>query len=161
MSTDLRRLVTARAADMAEHVRLGLESEVTPHYRRLGNELLRLRCGRLVDSFVASVDGDSRPFLEYVDGIATERMTEGVGLDELQRALTLLEGSAWLTVIEGAGIASLPHDLGVVTTTIGEAKDALARRYLAGQRPAGSHAIDPGFLFAGTEPRPDTGERDQ
>jgi hypothetical protein len=156
MSTDLHRLVSAHAADMAEHVRAGLESEVTPHYSRLSDQLLRLRCGRLVDAFVASVDGDSRPFLDYVNGIANERMAEGVGLDELQRALTLLEGSAWTTVVEGAGLEDLPADLGIVTTTIGAAKDALARRYVAGPPSAGHGAVDVASLFAGTDVCPDT-----
>lgn len=158
MTTDLRTIVGAEAGAIADHVRHGLQSEKTPHYRVCSDRLLRLRCQRLVDAFIEATDGDPQPFVSYVRTIATRRMAERVGLDELQRALTLLEGRAWTTVSEHAAIGHLLDDLQLVTRTIGLAKDELAQRYLAGARRAADLAaeLEVPALFAGTDAIPET-----
>jgi hypothetical protein len=156
MTTDLSAIVGAEAGAIADHVRHGLQSEKAPHYRGLSDRLLRFRCQRLVDAFIESTSGDPAPFVSYVNAIAAERMAEGIGLDELQRALTLLEGRAWTTVTERAEIADLVEDLQVVTRTIGLAKDELARRYLAGRAARGASALEVRALFSGTDATPET-----
>jgi hypothetical protein len=156
MSTDLTTIVGAEAGAIADHVRHGLQSEKAPHYRSLSDGLLRLRCRHLVEALIASTRGDPEPFVAYVRSIASERIAEGVGLDELQRALTLLEGSAWTTVTERAPIAHLLEDLQVVTRTIGLAKDEIARTYLSdARRPAAASRLDTRALFDGTDPPPE------
>ena len=158
MTTDLRTIVGAEAGAIADHVRHGLQSERTPHYRGWSDGLLSLRCRRLVDAFVEATGGDAEPFVSYIRAIADRRMAEGVGLDELQRALTLLEGLAWTTVTDRAAIAHLVEDLQVVTRTIGLAKDELAQRYLAGagRGVRGAPALEVQALFAGTDTIPET-----
>lgn len=158
MTTDLRTIVGAEAGAIADHVRHGLLSEKTPHYRGWSDGLLRLRCRRLVDAFVEATGGDPEPFVSYIRAIAARRMAEGIGLDELQRALTLLEGRAWTTVTERAAIGELVEDLQVVTRTIGLAKDELAQRYLAGCGRAahGASKLEVPALFAGTDAIPET-----
>jgi hypothetical protein len=154
----LRRLVEAEAGAIADHVRLGLQCGAAPHYQRLSDLLLRRRCRRLVDAFAESTEGDPEPLVAYVRDIANERIAEGVGLEEIQRALTLLEGRAWASVIGTADIERLVGDLAVVTRTIGMAKDELARRYLAGQQRKSGSALAVPTLFAGTDGIPETGE---
>jgi hypothetical protein len=158
MTTDLRAIVGAEAGAIADHVRHGLQSEKTPHYRACSDRLLRLRCQRLVDAFIEATGGDPEPFVAYVRAIASRRMAERVGLDELQRALTLLEGRAWTTVTERAAIGDLLDDLLLVTRTIGLAKDELAQRYLAGTRQAADRVseLEVPALFAGTDAIPET-----
>lgn len=156
MTSDLGTLVAAEAGAIADHVRHGLQSEQAPHYHGLCDSLLRLRCRRLVEAFVEATSGDPEPFVAYVRGIAAERIAEGIGLDEIQRALTLLEGRAWTAVIERASIGHLVEDLGVVTSTIGRAKDELAQVYVSDERAAAARAFDVPALFAGTDSRPDT-----
>jgi hypothetical protein len=158
MTNDLAHLVEAEAGAIADHVRHGLQSEKAPHYRGLSDSLLRLRCRRLVDAFVEATRGNPDPFVSYVRGIAAERIAEGIGLDEIQRALTLLEGRAWQAVVGSASVAHLVEDLGVVTSTIGRAKDELAQAYVSDRRrSAAAHELNVPALFAGTDSRPDRG----
>jgi hypothetical protein len=158
MTTDLSAMVGAEAGAIADHVRHGLQSEKAPHYRGLSDGLLRLRCRRLVDAFIEATCGDPEPFVSHVRAIAAERMAEGIGLDELQRALTLLEARAWTIVTARAAISELVEDLQVVTRTIGLAKDELAQRYLAGTRreARGATGLEVRALFAGTDAVPET-----
>jgi hypothetical protein len=155
-------MVGAEACAIADHVRHGLQSEKAPHYRGLSDSLLRLRCRRLVEAFVEATQGDPEPFVSYVRSIAAERIAEGIGLEELQRALTLLEGRAWATVTERAAVGHLVEDLAVVTRTVGLAKDELAQTYLDGAgRAAAPSRLELRALFAGTDaaPEPDTTAR--
>jgi hypothetical protein len=149
--SDLSRLMAAQAGEIANYVRLGLESESTPHYQRLSDALLRRRCLQLVDAFVESTDGDPARFLSYVGSIVNERMAEGLGLGEVQHALTLLESRAWASVIECSDVDRVVRHLGVVTRLIGMAKDELARRYVAGRPPARGAPVEVDALFAGTD----------
>ena len=158
MSTDLWTVLGAESCAIADHVRHGLQSEKAPHYRGLSDGLLRLRCRRLVEAFVEATHGDPEPFVAYVRSIAAERIAEGMGLDEVQRALTLLEARAWVTVTERAASADLLEDLVVVTRTIGLAKDELAQTYVAGARSAPKPSRpEARALFAGTDPAPQLG----
>jgi len=157
MTNDLAAIVGAEACAIADHVRQGLQSEKAPHYLGLSDGLLRLRCRRFVEAFVEAMRGDPEPFVSYVLSIAAERIAEGVGLAELQRALTLLEARAWTTVTERAPIARLLDDLHVVIRTIGIAKDELAQTYVAGTRRAvpAPQELEVRALFAGTDAAPE------
>lgn len=159
MTTRLKSIVAAETGILADHIREGLKCDEAPHYRALDDGLLGLRCRRLVEAFADATEGDPNRFVDYVQEIAAARMAEGVGLQELQRALTLLEGRAWLMVIETAPIAQLVEDLEIVTGTIGKAKDALARRYLEqARRDEGRIDIAVPALFAGTDGVPEGGD---
>ena len=156
MIDDLAVIVGAEAGAIADHVRHGLQSEKAPHYLGLSDGLLRLRCRRLVEAFVEAMHGDPEPFVAHVRSIAAERIAEGIGLDELQRALTLLEARAWTTVTDRAALSHLVEDLQLVTRTVGLAKDDLARTYVAGARRASAPSeIELRALFAGTDAAPD------
>jgi hypothetical protein len=64
---------------------------------------------------------------EYVSTIAEGRLSEGFELEELQRALRILEVKAWRLVANESGVDSLRANLTALNTTIGYARDELAR----------------------------------
>jgi hypothetical protein len=163
MTSDLTRLVAADAGAIADHVRHGLQAARAPHYRGMSESLLRRRCRRLVDAFVESTRGNPEPLVAHVRDIASERMAEGIALEEIELALTLLEGRAWLSVIERMGLPHLADDLQVVTRTIGLARKELARRYRDGKHrtSARTAAVAVPALFAGTDQGPDLGGTDR
>jgi len=153
MSTTLAELLRAEAGAIVEELACELRRLDAPHYRALSDELLRLRCQRLVEAFLLSSGGNPRPFEDYVRQITSQRISEGYYLAEMQEALRLLEQRAWQLAVDGSNVASVVRHLGIITGTIGRAKDELARAFCAGKRRAEAALarIRPEALFAGTE----------
>ena len=136
------------ATAMADHLFRALQGPETPHYHGAGEALLRARCQALVAAFAKSCGGDPEPFGSHVRAITEERISEGYYLEEMQRALVALEQAAWHVAVERSNIGNLVRNLGVLTGTIGRAKDELARAFLADARRT---RLDLRRLFAGTE----------
>lgn len=141
------------APALTEAVSTGLRNADAPHYASIDAGALDERCHRLVDAFLASMAGSPAVFVEYVRGMTVERIGEGYYLREIQLALSLLESRAWHFVAERSNAASVVRDLGVVTATVGAAKDELARIYLEHKERAEAECVrlTASRLFAGTE----------
>ena len=141
------------APALAEAVSTGLRNADAPHYSSIDAGALDERCRRLVDAFLASMDGAPALFVEYVRGITGERIGEGYYLREIQLALSLLESRVWQLVAQRSDVASVVADLAVVTATVGAAKDELARIYLEHKERAEAECVrlTTSRLFAGTE----------
>ncbi len=138
--------------ELADFVADALLTSHAPHYRASIAARTRERCRRLVEAFAASLAGQPSALAIHVQAIAAERWAEGYALEELQLALTLLESHVWRLVVERSAARDVVRHLGIVTTTIGSAKDALARAYVerASSGRTFSAAADE-LLFAGTE----------
>jgi hypothetical protein len=121
---------------VTEELAVELARSEAPHYRKLDPAALRQRCRRLVEAFLASSGGDPAPFSAYMRELTDQRISEGYELVEIQRALVLLEQRAWQLAIEGSNVSTLVRHLSIITSTIGQAKDELARVFLARQRRA-------------------------
>jgi hypothetical protein len=160
MAMRLSELLEHEAAAVAEELAVELSRSEAPHYRRLEPGALRQRCRLLVEAFVASSDGDPAPFSVYMRELTAARISEGYELAEIQRALVLLEQRAWQLAIEDANIGTLVRHLSVITSTIGQAKDEMARIFLARQKRAeaalGRLRLD--GLFDGTDAHIEPGE---
>jgi len=130
MATRLSEALREEAVPIADELFGALHSAQTPHYRGAGEELLRRRCHDLVIAFVESCDGEPAVFSEHVRRVTQERIAEGYYLQEMQRALSVLEAAAWHVTIDRSNIADLVHHLTVVTSVIGRAKDELAVAFL-------------------------------
>ena len=130
MPTLLSDALREEASPIADELFRALQSAQTPHYRGAGEALLRRRCHGLVMAFVESCHGEPDVFTEYVRHATKERIAEGYYLQEMQRALSVLEAAAWHVTIDRSSILNLVHHLTVVTTVIGRAKDEIAVVFL-------------------------------
>jgi hypothetical protein len=153
MAPDLFELVRAQASELADLLSHELRTGNTPHYESAAAEVVRRRCHRLVKAFLESTRGNPAPFVKYVRQITDERISEGYYLTEMQHALRLLEERAWRIAVDGSNLDSLVRHLSIVTGTIGEAKDELARAFLAQKQRADTEAacLRAEMLFKGTE----------
>lgn len=144
------------ACELADALFEGLHGTARSHYETIDAADLRRRCARLVDAFLASLEGEAGAFIDYVRRITEERIAEGFYLPEIQQALSFLETRAWHIVVGRSSIGALLGHLSLVTGTIGAAKDELARVYLAHQQRAEADLLrlQTSRLFAGTEDPP-------
>jgi hypothetical protein len=141
------------ACELAAALFEGLRASRRSHYGTIDAADLTRRCARLVDAFLASLEGGPAAFVDYVRRITEERIAEGFYLPEIQQALSLLEARAWQIVVERSSVGALVGHLSAVTGTIGAAKDELARLYLAHKQRAEADLarLQTSRLFAGTE----------
>ena len=130
MPTRLSDALREEAAPIADELFRALHSAQTPHYRGTGEALLRRRCYGLVIAFVESCDGEPDVFSEHVRRVTRERIAEGYYLQEMQRALSVLEAAAWHVTVDRSNILNLVPHLTVVTSVIGRAKDEIAVVFL-------------------------------
>ena len=161
MSHALFELMHGRRDDLIETVVRRLRSSTAPHYQNLDPDLLRGRSERLVDTFLTALDDAPADFVRFIRRISEERISEGFFLPEIQTALNILEERAWQVAAAEAPAGdaeALVRDLGLITGTIGAAKDQLARIYLQRKEQAESRAdrlqarLDE--LFKGTDAPP-------
>jgi hypothetical protein len=129
--TRLSEALSERAAAIADELAGALHDARTPHYRGAGEELLRRRCQALTTAFLRECGGDPDAFAEHVRRVTHERIAEGYYLEEMQRALCVLEAAAWHVVVDRSNILDLVPHLTVVTSVIGRAKDEIATAFLA------------------------------
>jgi hypothetical protein len=148
MPTELCEAISEEGTALVEHLVGALQAPETPHYRGAGEAVLRERCQALVAAFADSCRGNPEPFASHVRAITHERLSEGYYLQEIQRALVVLEEAAWQLAVENSNVACLVRNLGLITATIGRAKDELALAYLADARRT---RLTLQRLFAGTE----------
>jgi len=152
MSSELFDILSGRATDLVRTLIMDIRRDA-PHYEAAGPEILGQRCRRLVEAFLASMAGGPAPFVTYVRQITEERISEGYYLPEMQQALSILESRAWQVAVERSTIVNLVPHLGIITGTIGAAKDELARVCLAHKQRADEdlERLQTKRLFAGTE----------
>ena len=138
MSTDLHLLISGHRADLAWSVTRRLMATDVPHYRELGPERVFDRATRLVNALLESLADVPSSFVDYILEIASTRIGEGYFLQEMQVALSVLEEQGWQIIVAGFPCTEHATHLARLSGTIGAAKDALARAYLARKRRADS-----------------------
>lgn len=123
---------------------------LSDHYRHVDKDLLDRRCKSAVAAFCESLRTSPAWFSDYVAFVARERLEAGYELGELQLLLNALEELLWRVCIDAfEDKDELVWALSVVSGTVGQAKDRMARVYLlnAGEK---RRDIDEDLLFAGT-----------
>jgi hypothetical protein len=122
------------------------------HYESAGEDAVRQRLEALYDHLVEAVgERDLGPMLAYAERIAEERFNAGYDLAEVQTAFNALEEATWSRVFAELEPSQLAESLGLVSTVLGAAKDALGRRYVSLATNAHAPSLDLQALFAGTE----------
>lgn len=69
------------------------------------------------------------PMVSYVEQIAEQRFYSGFDLQEVQTAFNVLEEHIWKYVLEDVPLGSQAEALSLVSSIIGNGKDALARTF--------------------------------
>ena len=120
------------------------------HYQAAGSSETRRRLDALYDEVLGAVSGcELDDIVDYARRLADERFTSGYDLSEVQCAINALEEAVWSRLCARLQPNELTVPLGVVSTVLGAAKDALAREYVA--LASGTHvaSLDMHALFAG------------
>jgi hypothetical protein len=112
------------------------------HYEGEGNQALRQRLGAILELTLSSIEtGHAEEIVEWAARVAHERFSAGYDLFELQTAINILEEAFWKRLLASRSPEELAHDLGLVISVLGIAKDELARAYVAlARQQAGSSA---------------------
>ena len=122
------------------------------HYDQAGETFTRDRLGELFDLVVAALrDRELAPVGAYCEDLATQRFNAGFDFTEVQTAFNTLEEAVWKRVASGVPAAELAEAIGLISTILGFAKDALARRYVSLATERRVPTLDLSALFEGTE----------
>lgn len=122
------------------------------HYESVTAEETRLRLERLYDVMLHAAEArDLAGVVAYAEHVAAERYHSGYGLSEVQTAFNVLEETIWSCVFAALEPSTHADVLSVVSSILGAAKDALARRYVALATRTHTPALDVTALLTGTE----------
>jgi len=127
MKESLRQILRRHAGSLAERLATELATRSGTRYQKLDHSVLSLRCHKLVEALIRSALESPEHLGEYVGRVADCRLGEGFELEELQRALRLLEVHAWRVVAAESSPDSLRSNLASLNTAMGFARDELAR----------------------------------
>jgi hypothetical protein len=120
------------------------------HYKSKGESFTRARLGELFDLVVATIASrELAPLSTRVEEIATERFGTGFDISEVQAAFNALELAMWRRLVASTPPEDLAESMGLLSTVMGFAKDALARRYISLASNRHVHSLDLSALFTG------------
>lgn len=119
-------------------------------YNEAGPNVSRERLAELFRLTVAGIrDRDLTPVIEYMNQVARDRYHAGYAIREVQIAINVLEEAIWTHVVRAMSPDQLAEALGLVSTTLGAAKDALARTYVTLASESKAPSLDLSALFEG------------
>lgn len=124
------------------------------HYESAGAKEVRHRLQALFGHVLDAVGSrDLGSIVAYAEQVAGERFSAGYGLSEVQTAFNALEEATWSRIFAELEPGQFAEALGLVSTILGAAKDALARNYVSLATNAHAPSLDLQALFAGTQGR--------
>lgn len=124
------------------------------HYESAGASEVHRRLEALYDHLLDALRSrDLGPIVAYAEQVAQERFNAGYDLSEVQTAFNALEEATWTRVFAELQPTQFAEALGLVSTILGAAKDALARKYVSLATNTHAPSLDLQALFAGTEAR--------
>ena len=152
METSTAGFLAERRDAIVDAAEIALDRAESPHYGAAGADEVRKRLEALFDRMQDALAAkDLGPMLAYTRQIAAERFGAGYGLSEVQTAFNALEEATWTRVFADLEPAHYAETLGLVSTVLGAAKDALGREYVSLATNAHAPSLDLRALFAGTE----------
>lgn len=135
--------IVEEATDTLDRTRLA-------HYQVAGHEVSTERLGRLYSLTAECIRSrDLAPIVDYMHAIADERFRAGYDIREVQIAINVLEETIWQHVVANVPPGELAEALGLVSTVLGTAKDALARAYVSLASKSRVPSLDLSALFKG------------
>ena len=122
------------------------------HYESADASEVRQRLETLFDYLLEALRGRNLgPIVAYAQQVAQERFSAGYNLSEVQTAFNALEEATWSCVFTELQPQEFAEALGLVSTILGAAKDALAREYVSLATNRQTPSLDLQALFAGQE----------
>jgi len=122
------------------------------HYETADPAEVRRRLETLFDYVAgAAAERDLSAIVTYAQQVADERFSAGYDLSEVQAAFNALEEATWRRVFDALDPSEFAETLGLVSTILGAAKDALGRAYVSMATDAHAPSMDLKALFAGSE----------
>jgi hypothetical protein len=122
------------------------------HYETVTASEIRERLDVLFDQLVEAVSRRSlNGVIAYACTVARERFEAGYDLSEVQAAFNALETATWTRIIAHLEADELAEALGLVSTVLGAAKDALGRQYVSLATRSHAPSLDLTALFDGTD----------
>lgn len=129
-----------------------LEGRHVRHYETADPAEVRRRLETLFDYVLeAAQSRDLSAIVTYAGHVADERFKAGYDLSEVQVAFNALEEAAWRRIFDALDPSDYAEALGLVSTILGAAKDALGRAYVSMATDAHAPSMDLKALFAGSE----------
>lgn len=142
-------LIEARD-EVLEDAYNGLQETTHAHYERQGETFTRSALAAVFDLVVAAIsDRELAALSVHADAIAEERFHSGFDISEVQAAFNALEVAMWRKVVASTALDDLAESIGLLSTVMGFAKDALARRYISLASNRHVHSLDMSALFGG------------
>lgn len=137
-----RPSIVAAACESLRHSRT--------HYESAGQEETRRRIEVLYDELLGALSSrDLGSVLDYARKLAAERFESGYDLSEVQGAFNAVEEAAWSRLYARLQPEQLALSLGLVSTVLGAAKDALGREYVSLASRTHVPSLDMRALFTG------------
>jgi hypothetical protein len=149
---ELIRMLRGRGDEIVEAAAIAMAHSASSHYGELGRVALRTRLESLYSRVVDAVQRrDVAAICVYARGLAAERYDDGYDVGELQTAFNRLEEQLWRTILHDLPPSLHAEALGVVSTVLGAAKDALTREYVTLAVRHRAPALDVARLREGVE----------
>lgn len=124
----------------------------THDYEAAGAGEVHRRLETLFDHLLEALGNrDLGSVIAYAQRVAQERFNAGYDLSEVQTAFNALEEATWSRILAELEPSRYAEALGLVSTILGAAKDALAREYVSLATNTHAPSLDLQALFAGTE----------
>jgi|SRR5579884_3308032 len=119
-------------------------------YEAAEQAAVRRRVERLYDELLAAVSRrDLGGLVNYTRELAARRFQSGYDLVDVQSAINAVEQATWSDLCERLQPQELALSLGLVSTALGAAKDALAREYVSLALQTHAPSLDLRALFTG------------
>lgn len=151
-TTETAEFLLRERAAMVQDASAALARAHLARYESAGPEEVTRRLDALFDRLLeALTTRDLGSMTGYAREVAEERFNARYDLSEVQTAFNALEEATWSRVFADLEPGDYAEALGLISTVLGAAKDALARRYVSLATEAHAPALDMRALFAGAE----------
>jgi len=152
MGVETAQFLTQEREAIVDAAEAALERTHARHYESAGAREVRQRLEALFDHMLDALRSrDLGPMVSFAERVADERFNAGYDLSEVQAAFNALEEATWSGIFAELQPVQFAEALGLVSTILGAAKDALARNYVSLATNARAPSLDLQALFAGTE----------
>jgi hypothetical protein len=148
---NLHELLRQQTLEILSDAEAAVECSRLQHYEAAGKQEVSRRLRALLDLTIESIERrDVGPMISHAQNIALERFNAGFDLTEVQTAFNVLEESIWKRILKYLAPTDFAEALGLVSTALGQGKDALAREYVALASKSKAPSLNLQSLFSGT-----------
>lgn len=148
-STDVLRVLEQERTALLDAATESIQRSRT-RYVSAGPDETHRRLEALYDELVEALSShDLGGVVDYARQLAAERFRSGYDLSEVQGAFNALEEAAWALLCARLQPEQLAVSLGLVSTVVGAAKDALGREYVSLASRTHASSLDMRALFTG------------